>query len=138
MTVPGADVPAPLAQTLAYLRTLRNCEVRVDAIKDNFAYVWVADIAKANSSESPGGWLRLPLAFPHANPHGFVTREALKNACGASVTDGYNPGHDTCAPVGSFGGAHYYSWTWENCPALSRPEDIAGVVQWYERRIRKG
>jgi len=138
VSVPEADVPAPFAQSLAHLRSQRNSEVRVDAIKDNFAYVWVANLAKANPLDSPGGWLRVPLAFPHANPHGLVTQEALKNAAGANVTDGYNAGHDTCAPVKALGGAHYYSWTWENCPTLRRPEDIVGVVQWYERRIRKG
>jgi hypothetical protein len=110
----------------------------VDAVQDNFAYIWVGDVAKNGPAEPTGGWVRLPLAFPHANPHGFATREALKNTSGGQVTDGHNPGHDMCIPVRSLGGAHYYSWTWESCPALRSIEDIIGVVQWYERRIRKG
>ncbi len=133
-----AGLPQPLAEALAHLRSQRDSEARIDAVKENFAYVWVGNIAKNDPSEASGGWIRLPLAFPHANPHGFVTREALKKVGEGNVTDGYNPGHDMCAPVGSLGGAHYYSWTWENAPPLRSPQDIVGVVQWYERRIRRG
>lgn len=133
-----AGLPQPFAEGLAYLRSQRDPGARIDAIKDNFAYVWVGNIAKNDPSEALGGWIRLPLAFPHANPHGFVTSEALKGAGGGNVADGYNQGHDMCGPVGSLGGAHYYSWTWENAPPSRSPQDITGVVQWYERRIRKG
>ncbi len=138
MNDPEAELPPPFAKALACLRSHRDGEVRVDAIKDNFAYVWIGGIAKNQSSEEPGGWIRLPVAFPHANPHGFVTREPLKSAGGGDVTDGHNAGHDMCAPVHPLGGAHYYSWTWENAPQLRSPEDIVGVVQWCERRIRRG
>ena len=131
-------LPPPFAEALAHLRSNRDGGVRIDAIKDNFAYAWIGDMAKNQSSEEPGGWIRLPTAFPYANPHGLVTREALKTAGGGNVSDGYNAGHDMCAPVRTLGGAHYYSWTWENAPQLRSPQDIVGVVQWYERRIRKG
>jgi len=133
-----ASLPPPFAEALAYLRSRPDGEVRIDAIQDNFAYVWIGTLAKNQSSEEPGGWIRLPLAFPHANPHGLVTREAVKRACGANVTDGYNAGHDMCAPVRALGGTHYYSWTWANAPQLRSPQEIVGVVQWYERRIRNG
>ncbi len=132
------QLPPPFAEAIAHLRSQRDAEARIDAIQDNFAYVWVGNIVKNDQSETSGGWIRLPLAFPHANPHGFITREALKRAGNGTVTDGYNQGHDMCKPVGSLGGAHYYSWTWENAPPLRLPADIVGVVQWYERRIRKG
>lgn len=131
-------LPPPVAEALAHLRSLRDGEVRTDAIQDNFVYVWVDSLTKNRSSEEPGGWIRLPLAFPHANPHGLVTREALKSAGEGNVADGYNAGHDMCIPVRPLGGGHYYSWTWENGPQLRSPQDIVGVVQWYERRIRKG
>jgi len=131
-------LPPPFAEGLAHLRSRRDGEVRIDAIKDNFAYVWIGDMAKNQSSEEPGGWIRLPTAFPYANPHGLVTREALKTLGGGNVSDGYNAGHDMCVAVLPLDGAHYYSWTWENAPQLRAPQDIVGVVQWYERRIRKG
>jgi hypothetical protein len=131
-------LPEPLKQALQHLRSKRGCDVRVDAVQDNFAFIWVSNVAKNGSAEPSGVWIRLPLVFPHANPHGLVTREAVKNSTGAQVTDGHNPGHDMCKPVSSVGGAHYYSWTWQNCPALTSIEDIVGVVQWYERRIRNG
>ena len=79
-----AGLPEPFVEALGYLRSQRDSKARIDAIKDNFAYVWVDNIAKNDPSEVSGGWVRLPLAFPHANPHGFVTREALKrglNGC---------------------------------------------------------
>ena len=138
MTSPEADLPQPFVEALEHLRATRDAEARIDAIKDNFAYIWVGNIAKNQGSETKGAWIRLPLAFPYANPHGLVTREALKKAGEGNVTDGYNQGHEMCAPVASSGGGHYYSWTWENAPALRSPQDIVGVVQWYERRIRKG
>jgi hypothetical protein len=133
-----AGLPQPFAEALQHLRSKKDAEARIDAIRDNFAYIWVGNMAKYDRSELSGGWIRLPLAFPHANPHGFITREALKRNGGGNVMDGYNQGHDMCAPVASVGGAHYYSWTWENAPALRLPQDIVGVVQWYERRIRNG
>jgi hypothetical protein len=133
-----ASLPEPLRQALEHLRSKRSCDVRVDAVHDNFAYMWVSAVANNGTAEPTGGWIRLPLAFPHANPHGLVTREEVKNAGGGQVADGHNPGHDMCAPVRSLGGAHYYSWTWQNCPTLRSIEDIVGVVQWYERRIRNG
>jgi hypothetical protein len=135
---PEAGLPEPLRQALEHLRSNRACDVRVDAVQDNFAYIWVSDVAKNGPAEPTGGWIRLPLVFPEANPHGLVTREAVKNYSGGQVTDAHNPGHDMCGPVRSLGGAHYYSWTWQDCPALRSVEGIVGVVQWYERRIRNG
>ena len=132
------SLPAPFAAALAHLRKDRDPDAKVDAIKDNFAYVWVDKISKNTSGEQLGGWIRLPLAFPYANPHGLVTRDALKRHDGGAVADAHHPNHETCAPVGAAGGVHYYSWTWEGAPPLRSPEDIIGVVQWYERRIRNG
>jgi hypothetical protein len=132
------SLPAPFAAALAHLRKDRDPDAKVDAIKDNFAYVWVANISKNTSEEQAGGWIRVPLAFPYANPHGLVTRDALKRRDGGAIADAYNPNHETCAPVRSVGAAHYYSWTWVGAPPLRSPEDIIGVVQWYERRIRNG
>ena len=131
-------LPPPLREALDHLSIQRNTELRVDAIEGNFAYVWVAKIAKNDQSEAAGGWIRLPLPFPHANPHGFVTCDALKKVGNGIVTDAHNPNHEMCNPVAKLGGAHYYSWTWEGSPQLRQPTDIVGVVQWYERRIRKG
>lgn len=131
-------LPKPFLSALAHLRDARDPDAKVEAAKDNFAFVWVNDIRKNTADEKAGGWIRLPLAFPHANPHGLITREALKRRDGSNVTDAYNPGHDICKPVSALGGAHYYSWTWQGAPSLRSPEDIIAVVQWYERRIRNG
>lgn len=132
------SVPPPFAAALSHLRTVRDPHAKIDAIDSNFAYVWVSNIGKNTSGEQPGGWIRLPLAFPYANPHGLVTREPLKRSDGNNVADAYHGNHGTCNPVHSAGGAHYYSWTWEGAPAIRSAEDIIGVVQWYERRIRNG
>ena len=132
------SLPPPFAESLAYLRARRDADARVDAIDANFAYIWVSNILKNDQNEPPGGWIRLPLAFPYANPHGLVTKVALKRRNEGTVADGHNAGHDMCKPVSSMGGAHYYSWTWEGAPPLRLPQDILGVVQWYERRIRNG
>ena len=132
------DFPQPFRQALEYLTAKRGEGVRIDAISGNFAYVWIPDLAKNTTEEKKGGWIRLPLAFPYANPHGLITSEALKRSTGENVPDGYNPGHEMCAPVSALGGAHYYSWTWDAAPQLRHLEDIVGVAQWYERRIRNG
>lgn len=132
------QLPVQFREALAFLRQHRNANARVDAIPDNFAYVWIADLAKNTAGETRGGWIRLPLVFPQANPHGLITKEALVRREGGNVADGYNPNHDMCSPVRHLGGAHYYSWTWEGCPPMNSPEDILLVVQWYERRIRNG
>lgn len=133
-----SQLPPPFKEALAILRQNRDPDARVDAIDANFAYVWINNLAKNRPAETRGGWIRLPLAFPYANPHGLVTRDALLRSNGDNVADAYNPGHDTCKPVSSNGGAHYYSWTWEAAPGLNSPKDIVGVAQWYERRIRNG
>lgn len=131
-----SNTPAPFRGALEALQKVKEAEVQ--AISGNFAYIWIPSIPKNTENESTGGWIRLPLAFPCANPHGLVTRAALKRSDGQQVTDGHNPGHEMCAPVRDRGGEHYYSWTWEGGPTIKKPEDIIGVVQWYERRIRKG
>jgi hypothetical protein len=131
-------LPTPFAEALAHLREKRDPAARVDAIDANFAYVWVSNVVKNDPGEELGGWIRLPLAFPCANPHGLVTKAALKRKDEGTVADGHNPGHEMCNPVRSIGGAHYYSWTWQGAPALRSSQDIVGVVQWYERRIRNG
>jgi len=133
-----SQLPPLFKEALGLLRQDRDPDARIDAIEANFAYVWINNLAKNTPAEVRGGWIRLPLAFPYANPHGLVTRNALLRAGGGNVTDAYNPAHDTCKPVSSRGGAHYYSWTWEGAPALNSPKDIVGVTQWYERRIRNG
>jgi hypothetical protein len=133
-----SQLPPPFKEALALLRQRRDPDARIDAVDSNFAYIWINNLAKNTSGEARGGWIRLPLAFPHANPHGLVTRDALMRGNGSTVADGHNPGHDMCKPVSSMGGAHYYSWTWAGAPPLNSPEDIIGVTQWYERRIRNG
>jgi hypothetical protein len=136
--VEESTLPGPFQLAIAHLRSRRVKEVRVDAVADNFAYVWVEDLEKASNEQPQGGWLRLPTGFPHVNPHGLITREPLKLLNGSNNSDGHNPGHDMCNPVRDKGATQYYSWTWQDCPQIRCPEDILGVVQWYERRIRKG
>ena len=136
--VERSTLPVPLQTALRHLELNRGCEIRVDAMVDNFAYEWIPDLKKAVADDAPGGWVRLPGSFPFGNPHGLVTTTPLMSRGGANVSDGHNPGHDMCKPVSSKGGANYYSWTWQDCPAIERCEDIVGVVQWYERRIRNG
>lgn len=132
------SLPAPLQLALAHLREERGSDVRVDEVNNNFAYVWVPNLQKCTADEVPGGWIRLSTAFPFGNPHGLVTVEALRRQDGTPVPDGHHPGHDMCNPVRALGGAHYYSWTWQDCPAIQDPKDIVGVVQWFERRVRRG
>jgi hypothetical protein len=115
----------------------------VDVIADNFAFVWLPTInLDGNKYSEPltrGLWVRIPITFPAAQPHGIVTREPLNPKDGHAVK-GYNPNHDTCSPVKNLGGTHYYSWTWSGelgeGPKLRKPEDILIVVAWIERRIR--
>ncbi len=137
-------LPEPLRAALAHLRADGFPEVKVDAVADNWAYVWLPqlhfDQAKYPEPERRGVWIRLPIQFPFANPHGMVTKEPLNPKDGHAVP-GHNPNHDMCRPVGSLGGAHYYSWSWGagplgEAPSLSAPTDITKVVAWYERRIR--
>lgn len=117
--------------------------VRVDATKDNFVYVWLPTVAFDASKYPPpltrGLWIRIPLQFPYANPHGIVTTVPL-NPKDGHVVKGHNPNHDMCTPVRGLGGIHYYSWTWSgelgNGPQLRNPGDIVEVVSWVERRIR--
>lgn len=133
-----ATLPAPLQASIRELRKHGRADVRVDAVAENFAYIWIGDLEKQTVDEKPGGWIRIPAAFPFANPHGLITIEPLKRTDGTLVTDGHNPGHQMCNPVQPFGAANYYSWTWQDCPAIQISEDIIGVLHWYERRIRKG
>jgi hypothetical protein len=133
-----SSLPTPFRIALEHLREKKQAETHVDAVCNNFAYVWVSNLQKANAGAPPGGWIRLPTAFPFGNPHGLVTTEPLKREDGSPVTDAHHPNHDMCKPVQSLGGANYYSWTWQDCPPLQDPRDIVGVLQWYERRIRRG
>lgn len=135
--VEPSSLPVPLQQALMYLCQDRSCHPRVDAVCNNFAYIWIPDMQKSTTDQETGGWIRLSTAFPFGNPHGLVTIEALKRIDGTLVTDGHNPGHEMCEPVKALGGANYYSWTWQDCPAIEQSKDIIGVVHWYERRVRR-
>jgi hypothetical protein len=130
-------LPTPLLIALEHLRQ-QGRDPRVDAVDGNFAYIWIPDLQKPTAEQSPGGWIRLPTSFPYGNPHGLVTIDPLKREADALVSEGHHPRHDMCKPVCALGGANYYSWTWLGCPELRVSEDIVGVVQWYERRARKG
>ena len=139
-----SGLPAPIQEALRILRTERMEGIRVDAIVDNWIYLWLPDISfDENKYPAPhrrGLWVRLPLQFPFANPHGLVTMESLNPIDGHGVK-GHNPNHETCGPVRSLGGVHYYSWTWSGelgqGPTLRNPNDILGVIAWIERRIRQ-
>lgn len=138
-----STLPLPLQNSLAILRKERMEGARVDAQKDNFIYVWTPTIAFDESKYLPPLtrelWIRIPIQFPFANPHGIVTKEPLNPIDGHQIK-GHNPNHDMCSPVRNLGGSHYYSWTWSgelgNGPQLRNPEDILEVVAWVERRIR--
>ena len=138
-----ATLPLPLQNSLLILRKEKMNEARVDALKDNFIYLWLPSIS-FDSSKYPlpstrGLWVRIPVQFPYANPHGIVTKEPLNPIDGHPIK-GHNPNHEMCNPVKNLGGNHYYSWTWSgelgNSPQLRNPEDILEVVSWVERRIR--
>ncbi len=118
-------------------------EARVDAVADNWAYVWLPEILfDAPTYPEPhirGLWIRLPIQFPNVNPHGLVTESPINPVDGHAVK-GHNPGHEICNPVIELGGRHYYSWTWSGelgpSPQLSSPKDIIAVISWIRRRIR--
>lgn len=119
-------------------------DARVDAVVDNWIYLWLPDVTfdegKYPAPNQRGLWVRIPVQFPFANPHGIVTPQPITPTDGHSLK-GHNPNHDTCAPVRNLGGAHYYSWTWSgelgSGPALRNSHDILAVVAWVERRIRQ-
>jgi len=116
---------------------------RIDAIVDNWVYVWLPEIhfdgSKYPEPLKRGLWVRLPIQFPNVNPHGIVTQTPIAPVDGHPVK-GHNPGHETCKPVMGLGGQNYYSWTWTGelgqGPQLSSSQDILAVVAWIERRIR--
>ena len=115
---------------------------RVDAIADNFAYVWLPEVqfdsTKYPAPHERGLWIRIPVQFPQANPHGVVTLDPILPLDGHAIR-GHNPGHPTCGPVANAGGKHYYSWTWSGeigqSPLLTSPHDILLVAAWLQRRI---
>lgn len=117
---------------------------RVDAVVDNWIFLWLPDITfdetKYPAPNQRGLWVRIPIQFPFANPHGIVTEQPLAPLDSHSIK-GHNPNHDTCAPVRHLGGVHYYSWTWSGelgaGPSLRSSNDILAVVAWVERRIRQ-
>lgn len=139
-----SQLPELLVEALHILRTERSEDVRVDAIVDNWVYIWlpnvVVDESKYPSPNTRGLWVRIPIQFPHANPHGIITIEPL-NPVDGHVIKGHNPNHGMCNPVKPIGGCHYYSWTWSGelgkSPPLRKPSDISAVVAWVERRIRQ-
>ncbi len=139
-----SGLPDLFREALGTLRAERMDGVRVDAVVDNWAYVWLPDVVFDEehypAPNRRGVWVRVPLQFPFANPHGIVTQDPLNPLDGHAVK-GHNPNHQTCEPVKSLGGSHYYSWTWSGelgqGPTLRVPRDILGVVAWVERRIRQ-
>jgi hypothetical protein len=136
-------LPAPMREAVVCLRSGRMPGVKVDAVKDNFAYLWLPDVifdfARYGAPNRRGLWVRLPMAFPLLNPHGIVTKGPL-NPISPHPIKGETQDPGMCEPVLSLGGTHYYSWTWAGelgeGPKLNVPSDIQGVVSWIERRIR--
>ena len=135
--------PEQLQTAIETLRTEYDPDSRIDAVADNWAYIWLPTIefieAKYPAPYKRGLWVRIPIQFPNANPHGLVTKEPITPLDGHAVK-GHNPGHETCRPVAGLGGNHYYSWTWSGelgaGPQLRSPRDILKIVPWIERRIR--
>lgn len=136
--------PIPFREAINTLRNVRMSDIKVDSVSGNFAYVWLSNIEFDETKYPPpnkrGLWIRIPIQFPFANPHGIVTREPL-NPLSPHQIKGHNPNHPMCDPVKNLGGIHYYSWTWEGTelgpsPKLQKAQDILGVVTWIERRIR--
>ena len=138
-----STLPEPIQRALSVLRATIMPEARADAVHDNWVYVWLPQVhveeAKFPPPNERGLWVRIPMQFPFAQPHGIVTKEPLVPTDGHAVK-GHNAGHEMCNPVGPIGGGHYYSWTWSGelgqGPALRSADDILEVVNWVERRIR--
>lgn len=136
-------VPEPLRTAVAILQRKLMPGATVDAVAGNWAYVNLPEIRFPEATYPPPlvrpVWIRLPIQFPLALPHGIVTREPITKRDGSNAK-GHNVGGDMCAPVEKKGGSFYYSWTWSGelgqGPALDSPEDITKVVAWVERRIR--
>ena len=137
------QIPAGLEEAIRILQTELMPEARVDAVVDNFVYLWLPKV-RFDESKYPephlrGLWIRIPIQFPHANPHGIVTPDPIVPLDGHAIK-GHNPGHDLCRPVSTSGGKNYYSWTWSGeigpGPLLTSSRDILLVVPWIERRIR--
>ena len=137
------QLPAGLEEAIRILRSDLMPEARVDAVVDNFAYLWLPNVRFAESKypepHQRGLWIRIPIQFPHANPHGIITPDQMIPLDGHAIK-GHNPGHEMCNPVVKAGGKHYYSWTWSGeigpGPLLTSSHDIVLVVPWIERRIR--
>src|SRR6266566_4189192 len=138
-----STLPEPIRTALDILRKSHSPDARADALHDNWVYVWLPSVhmdeEKFPAPHERGLWVRLPLQFPFALPHGIVTKDPLLATDGHAVK-GHNPGHEMCNPVREIGGAHYYSWTWNGelgqGPTLRSADDILEVVHWVERRIR--
>ena len=136
-------LPPPLKEALLLLRKNRMPEAKVDGVADNFAYLWLPDIAfdapKYSEPHRRGVWVRVPIQFPLVNPHGLVTKGPLAPSDSHSIK-GESQDQNMCAPVRGLGATHYYSWTWSGelgeGPKLNTPSEILGVVTWIERRIR--
>lgn len=136
-------LPLPLREALEYLRSNGMPDVHVDALSDNFAYVWLPTIAfgaeKYPEPHRRGLWVRIPVQFPLVNPHGIVTKGRLDPIV-AHAIKGESQDPNMIRPVQDLGGTFYYSWTWSGelgeGPRLEGSSDIAGVVSWVERRIR--
>lgn len=134
-----------MQEALRYLREQRMPDARVDALVDNWIYLWLPDVildeTKYPTPHRRDLWVRIPIQFPFANPHGIITKEPLNPIDGHTIK-GHNPNHPMCVPVSKMGGVNYYSWTWSGemgqGPALRSSNDILAVVAWIERRIRQG
>jgi len=137
-----AALPAALREALGVLRQNGLTDTRVDAVQDNWAYIWLPEVEVDQVRYPPpskrGLWVRIPVQFPHANPHGVVTIEPLVPKDGHTPKR-QNEAHETAKPVAGLGGRFYYSWTWSGDigqgPPLNAPGDILEVVAWVSRRI---
>jgi hypothetical protein len=143
VAAPELSVPEPLRTAVEILQKKLMPGVTVDSVSGNWAYVMLPEIRFPAATYPPPNvrpvWIRLPIQFPLALPHGVVTKEPITKHDGTNAK-GHNVGGDMCAPVAGKGGSFYYSWTWSGelgqGPALNSPEDITKVVAWVERRIR--
>ena len=125
------------------LQAIRDREVpdaKVLAVEGNFAYIDLGMEQLMEPIAEPEARLvvRAPLAFPNAQPYGFVTIPFLRRTDGAPIERQHRD-HPTAGPVKAAlgtNGSGFWSWNWSNMPAR-RPEDLAAIVEWARKRIRE-
>jgi len=135
-------LPEPFRLGFEALRA-RCPAAHVECVQDNFAYVWIEPIHFPDTifpaPHERGCWVRIPLLFPNAQPHGIITKEQIVRIDGRQL-QGAAGKHEICNPVLAVGASYYYSWTWNGTlgqgPPLRMPSDMRMVIEWVERRIQ--